>query len=82
VIFGSLTDTLNKISVLAVITWWYAKSAKRQANAADSQANAAIKHAEPRVNGLNRSVFGDFSGLERVKSKNDGVSCVPDWLLV
>ncbi len=34
------------IVVLAIITWWYAKSAKRQANAAESQASAATKQAE------------------------------------
>jgi hypothetical protein len=43
-----LPSWINAVTVvvLAVITWWYAKSTKRQANAAESQANAAIKPAE------------------------------------
>jgi hypothetical protein len=43
-----LPSWINAVTVvvLAGITWWYAKSAKRQANAADSQARAAIKQAE------------------------------------
>ncbi len=43
-----LPSRINAVTVvvLAVITWWYAKSTKRQANAAESQANAAIKQAE------------------------------------
>ena len=34
------------VIVLAAITWWYARNANRQADAAESQAKAAIKQAE------------------------------------